>query len=208
MPIQGRNPKEVFDFFEAHVAKVFRETLPVPAHIYIKWTGKPQKELALLEFVNRGNGLTASLPIDTDHGRLFLTLRQHLEAARTDRHYELKTVGYSYRLINDPHPTVKARIRWEYSGDTPAAHAYCRHHVQIAGGVELIEPVLFDLDRSHTPTGWVTFEEIIRFLIYELKTKHLNDDWPGILAESERTFYEEFTTRRYRWQGFKILRRG
>ncbi len=49
------------------------------------------------------------------------------------------------------------------------------------------------------PTGWVTIEEVIRFLIVDLELKPpCGDDWPSTLAESERAFFEEFASKRYR----------
>lgn len=73
-----------------------------------------------------------------------------------------------------------------------------RHHVQLpaylpaAGG-------RIDLDKVHLPTGWVTIEEVIRFLIVELGLKPPGGGgWPDVLATSERAFYEEFTSKRYR----------
>jgi hypothetical protein len=41
--------------------------------------------------------------------------------------------------------------------------------------------------------------------IFELRAKHLNQQWPDALAESERAFYEDFTSRRYRWQRLRGL---
>jgi len=45
-----------------------------------------------------------------------------------------------------------------------------------------------DLSRVHIPTGWVTVEELIRFLIYELGIQSRADDWDKILQDSETRF--------------------
>ena len=55
-----------------------------------------------------------------------------------------------------------------------------------------------DLNRLHLPTGWITIEEVLRFLIEDLGMKPpCGDSWARRLAESERAFYERFVSRRY-----------
>jgi hypothetical protein len=49
--------------------------------------------------------------------------------------------------------------------------------------------------RLHVPTGWVTIEEVIRFLIQELHVTPLSQNWDAILRESEQSFRER-TARR------------
>lgn len=50
------------------------------------------------------------------------------------------------------------------SGATPRSWIrWCRHHVQIAGTPALGGGSL-DLNREHAPSGWVTIEEMTRFL--------------------------------------------
>jgi hypothetical protein len=44
----------------------------------------------------------------------------------------------------------------------------------------------------------VTIEEIIRFLIHDLGVQPVSDDWPLKLEESEREFFENFTSKRYK----------
>ena len=45
----------------------------------------------------------------------------------------------------------------------------------------------------------MTMEEVIRFLIIELGVKPpCGDDWPSVLATSERAFFEQFTGKRYK----------
>ena len=48
----------------------------------------------------------------------------------------------------------------------------------------------------------MTIEEVIRFLIVDLGMPPLcGDEWPELLAESERKFFDEFTGKRYRPRG-------
>jgi hypothetical protein len=44
----------------------------------------------------------------------------------------------------------------------------------------------------------VTIEELIRLLIHELGVVSPATDWPAILMESERKFFEDFTGKRYK----------
>ncbi|HTU98796.1 MAG TPA: hypothetical protein VMF14_23290, partial [Solirubrobacteraceae bacterium] len=77
---------------------------------------------------------------------------------------------------------------------------YSRHHTQMAATVDLGGGAVLDLNKAHVPTGWVTFEEVIRFVIHDLGVKPPCGDeaWPGLLEDSERKFHEEFSGRDYR----------
>jgi len=55
MPIEARKPEEVFERFQDHIGRLFRQTLPVPAHIRLRWLSKGGVR-ATLEFV-RGDGV-------------------------------------------------------------------------------------------------------------------------------------------------------
>jgi predicted ATPase len=97
-----------------------------------------------------------------------------------------------------PDGDAQALIRWEYDKLAPA-DGYARHHVQIRSTVSLGGGRTLDLNKLHVPTGWTTIEEVIRFLIHDLEVKPpCGDEWHDLLAESERAFYENFTSKRYR----------
>ena len=54
-----------------------------------------------------------------------------------------------------------------------------------------------DLNKAHLPTGWVTIEEVIRFLIVDLDVQPpCGDDWPAKLRVSEDAFFQDFTGKR------------
>jgi hypothetical protein len=98
-----------------------------------------------------------------------------------------------------PYRTVTpvVTLRWEYDRSTPNDR-HPRHHAQMRADVTIGTGAL-DLDRAHLPTGWVTLEEVIRFLIVELEIDPpCGDKWPEELAESERRFYGDFTGKRYK----------
>ena len=48
------------------------------------------------------------------------------------------------------------------------------------------------MDDLHLPTGYVPFEEILRFCIVDLGVKPLSENWNEILTESYRQFQAEF----------------
>jgi hypothetical protein len=48
--------------------------------------------------------------------------------------------------------------------------------------------IKLDFDKLHLSTGWVTVEEVVRFLITEIGVKPKRSDWNEILIESEELF--------------------
>jgi hypothetical protein len=73
------------------------------------------------------------------------------------------------------HPENSGRVPW------PHLHAFGVH-----------ESV--DLDRLHPPTGRVSIESVVRFLIEDLGVLPRRADWPAILERNEHLFHE-----RRRW---------
>jgi hypothetical protein len=49
------------------------------------------------------------------------------------------------------------------------------------------------LNDLHLPTGYVAFEEVLRFCIVDLGVHPLSDGWDGVLRESYEQFKTEFT---------------
>ena len=85
-------------------------------------------------------------------------------------------------------------LRWEYE-KFPQENVglWCRHHLQ--GTV----PIDFgqgpgSLNGYHLPTGYVTVEEVIRFLIVDLGVTPLTVDWNAVLDESYSAFKERYAT--------------
>ena len=54
---------------------------------------------------------------------------------------------------------------------------------------------VLDLNRLHTPTGFVLIEYVLRFLLTEMGVKATSDDWESILERSESKFFKEFSGR-------------
>lgn len=204
MPIIERKPEHAFRRFHKHVNKLVTAVLPIPGHIRLAWTSSGVN-VATLEFV-RGDGVGTALPLSTRFGTLYLTLYQALEATPEVTRYRLQTREYSYRVLDQEDPRSNAVLRWEYVADAPPT-GFCRHHVQVTTGVGLGSGV-FDMNRNHAPSGWVTIEEILRFVIIDLGVRPRTNNWPAVLASSERAFYEEFTSKRYLPPQLRLLPGG
>jgi hypothetical protein len=189
MPIIERTPNECFNTFAEHlrglVAATVTDRYPLAT--------VPANARMILSFRQE---IPVAVPIETAYGRLYFYLGQALEAVDDPAGYRLKTRQYWYRIQLDENLQSQAALRWEYDATTAADH-YARHHAQLSTAVELGDATL-DLNKAHLPTGWVTIEEVIRFLIVDLgMSPPCGDDWPNVVRESERKFYEDFTGKRY-----------
>jgi hypothetical protein len=195
MPIIERSPKECFDRFAKHVRCLFAATVSksVPVITTAVMAGKEGR--ATLQF-SMPDGKAVQLR--TEYGRLFFYACQQLRTVpgKEKSTHRLETLRYWYRLQEDASPKASALMRWEYDKTTPP-HLSCRNHLQAQSLVACGDHKL-DLDKLHSPTGWVTLEELIRFLIVDLGIKPpCGKDWVTTLIKSEAAFYEEFTSKRY-----------
>ena len=120
---------------------------------------------------------------------------QTLRVAKiADKQWKLRTVGYRYRIQGSAGIEDEDCLRWEYVAREMRDSAHCRHHLHLQGEYELGQRRTIPLAKVHIPTGWVTVEEIIRFLITELEVKPRDDKWERLLLESEEKF-KEWTAR-------------
>lgn len=190
MPIIERTPQLCFDVFEQHVKSLVAATLTKQPLI-----GLPGEKGRMTLSFREGEAPIAA-PINTSLGRLYLQLSHALEAVPEHGAYRLKTRRYWYRIQRSPDFRSKAILRWEYDSQT-AADQHARHHAQLATTIALDDGEALELNKLHLPTGWVTIEEVIRFLIVDLRVAPpCGDAWPAKLAKSERRFFDEFTGKR------------
>lgn len=192
MPITGRTPDHCFGHFRDYLAPLFTGILSRTAQLHYDAKG----ERRTLSFQEHGQ---ATVPLDTHFGRMFFSFAQLLEAVKEKKTYRLATRQYWYRIQRTPALRDPAIIRWEYdwkfSADTDS---HCRHHVQMPVSLALGNEHSLDLGKVHIPTGWVTIEEVLRFLIMELGIQPVcGAEWPQRLAESERAFFEDLTSKGY-----------
>lgn len=190
MPIEGRTPRDCFSKFEGHVR-------PLMAAVF----GHSQYVGRLIHSDEVLGLSLRAVPLVTSHNdsTLFFFMTHENRAAEVGRGksaYRLETQQYSYRIQPTAELRDRAIIRWEYNRDTPTDH-HCRHHMHVKAEVGIGGDAKLNLDRLHTPTGWVLMEEVLRFLIVELGViPACGDEWPKVLVEGERKFFEEFTSKR------------
>lgn len=192
MPIRANTAKECFDTFSRHIRWLISKTVTEQPPVIPLPTGSQRIQLSFRE------NQPVAAPIAARYGRLYFYLAQLLEAVHEeDGQHRLRTLQYWYRLQTEVSPQTQATIRWEYVRAAPR-NGYERHHVQVPATVPLSSEHSLDLNKIHMPTGWVTIESIIRFLIVDLGfNPPCGDEWPNILEKSEQYFYEHFTGKRY-----------
>jgi hypothetical protein len=105
--------------------------------------------------------------------------------------HQLRSVAYRYRLQEGEGARVPALVRWEFARVDPAIAGHPRNHLHVPCTTGKL-----DFDKVHAPTGWVTLEEVIRFLIHDLgHAAPCGDSWPKVLARSEKLFHGELTSK-------------
>lgn len=130
------------------------------------------------------SGQPVHRPIGT---RYYLFVGQILQAVRVGKQYRPRTLTYTYRIAEASRFDSEPLFRWEYLSREYEKLDFPRHHLHIRTTMKG-ETRVFELKDLHTPTGWVTIEEVIRFAITELKIKSKSSDWDKRLQESEQKF--------------------
>ena len=119
------------------------------------------------------------------------------ETSRNKR-FRLETTRYWYRLQKESGIDKQALIRWEYDQTLREGARQARHHVQLAATIPVPHHAL-DLNKLHVPTGWVTIEDVLRFLVHDLgMAPKCGAAWPADARRIEAKFYKEFTAKRYK----------
>jgi hypothetical protein len=189
MPIIKRTPSECFDTFADHIRGLIAATVSARYPLATLFN-EPRMILSFRE------DQPIAVPIETSYGRLYFYLGQSLEAVEDPEGYRLKTMQYWYRIQGTSDFKSQSIMRWEYDATTAIDH-HARHHAQLATSLGLGDGSL-DLNKAHLPTGWVTIEEVVRFMIVDLgMIPPCGDEWPALVSESEHKFFMEFTGKRY-----------
>jgi hypothetical protein len=200
MAITARTAGECFTRFKDHVGPLVDKLVPTNCIIQCPKLTK-QDELRTLRFVNPEH--RNAVPLESEHGRLYLYLAQELRAEQQEGGlFRLRTVKYWYKIYDrSPAEQDDAIIRWEYEAQQTPWNRHSRHHVQFGQMVPSIplgnsRANAFNLTRLHMPTGWVLMEEVFRFLIHDLGVvPPCGSEWPQVIHESEDAFYSGFTSR-------------
>jgi hypothetical protein len=197
VPIFGRKPWAAFKQFEDHVQRLVGTLLPTQQPITLVGA-ESDEDTAYLGFAPNPGSTVA---LDTVYGWIQFYFRQELRAEHEKGNgFRLTTKRYWYHLYKGD--AIDAFMRWEYVDRKLEPEArYPRHHLHVH---DVVLPVGdtgagIDLKKTHLPTGWVTLEEVLRFLINELGVAPpCGDRWDQELRDGERRFYEEFTSKRYK----------
>lgn len=181
----GDRPAEVFREFRDHISGLLNQTI-TDAPLSLTYR-KHLPTFAQFAFRDEADFPTAA-PLFSKG--LFLAVAQQLQVKQLpDQTWRLHTLSYSYHLLEEASPDSRWIIRWEYVSHFQRRDEHPRHHVHIATVVDT--PVgQMDLDKLHLSTGWVTIEEVIRFLIAEMGVKPKIGDWDDQLLKSEALFRE------------------
>lgn len=138
-----------------------------------------------MEFRHHGEAISVSLG-----DGFYLYLNQTLKAKKEGDVHCLQTLAYSYRVGQGP-SRQDWLIRWEYNSretQEGARGLHPRHHCHLRAGLPCFGNQELLLAKMHIASGWVTIEEVIRFLIHELGVTPKTDNWDQILRESEEKF--------------------
>jgi hypothetical protein len=179
--IYSRTSEESYSDFKEHFNKLMSKLLTDVPLTHIESRGR-----AVMEFRNT-NGEPA-VPLG---GGFFLYLGQTLQAKREATHqFSLRTLGYAYRIAEGPRREDPYVIRWEYISREEQIALHPRHHCHLP--LKLVcgknKSKTYNLDKMHIPSGWVTIEEVLRYLFHELKVRPRVANWDKLLHESEETF--------------------
>jgi hypothetical protein len=185
VPLITRTPREAFHTFQDHLNRTLNKVL---TDYRLEFTVKHAKqERTFLHFRNDEKQPRA-VPLSRPPWHLYLG--QQLRAMPEGRGYALHTIQYAYRVQRTHLIQDEAEVRFEYvSREVEPDASYSRHHVQFHRDARSASPD-FSLSKLHIPTGRVTIENVIRFLITDLGVPPLIETWDEELRKSEAQFRE------------------
>jgi hypothetical protein len=184
--LRGESPEQVFREFRAHLNRLLHTTI-TDASLGLLGSGTRVR----LEFWQSGERRCAYVG-----NGFYLFIGQTLEAVQERDQFRLRTLSYAYRITEGPSFGDPWIIRWEYESREVKPGLHPRHHCHIRDRMQCHnDRTTLDLSHLHLPSGWITIEEVIRFLVHELELEPRSKDWDRLLLESEELF-REWTGRR------------
>lgn len=176
----GDSPTEVFTLFRDHLNGLLHHTITDVPLVQII-----QGDRALLQFRRDGE----SVAVDVGEG-YHLFFSQTLQAKKQKKkEFRLRTLAYAYRIADGPRFQDDWFWRWEYVSRHQQDGLHPRNHCHLPLALPCLGQDLL-LHKLHIPTGWVTIEEVIRFLIHELGVTPASEEWDRHLRDSEKKFQE------------------
>lgn len=196
MPITGRQPADCFKTFRDHLGPVLAATLG-PEHPVICRNDGYRSSLSL----GPPSSVTG-VRLNSSRGSFFFSMRQNLEVVQTadKKSWQLKTREYRYAIYESDAPLAEAVMRWDYVSRVPPGKLWCKHHFQLGRVASKAVSVPFnssslDLNRLHTPTGFVLIEYVLRFLLTDMGVTPAHPDWEAVLDGSISKFFTDFSGR-------------
>jgi hypothetical protein len=186
--LTGRNPDEVFGKFTTHLARLLNRTITDAPLSYLMVSEKENR--AYISFRHHDAQVAAPL---FSHD-LFLFLGQVVTVIQEGESWRLKTLQYRYWIQGDDNANTDSWFfRFEYISPKMRPMMNPRHHMHLPCTLRCGQNDI-ELRQLHIPTGWVTVEEIVRFLVNEVGVRCKARTWDKILLQSEELF-REWTTR-------------
>lgn len=142
----------------------------------------PRRTKAVLAFLDRHR---QPIGVPLRGSSWYLSLKQEFQAVPEEQGYHLHILQYAYRIQQTPSVEDEAEVRFEYiSPLAQPGFPYSRHHVQFHRDYHAVRAG-FSLQKLHIPTGGVTIEQVIRFLVADLGVPPLIENWDEKLRKSE-----------------------
>jgi hypothetical protein len=180
-------PTKVITEFHRHIEKLLHSTItdaPVSLVEYRKSVSNLEARLAL------GGKADDPKAVPLKPIQWYLALSQNVAAIRDKKgNWHLRTLQYSYRLQDGQGLDSRWFFRFEYKSREVLDRLHPRHHLHLPASLDCGSRNV-NLAKVHIPTGWVTIEELLRFLISELGVKTKSKNWDSILRKSEEKLWE------------------
>ena len=183
MPLPVRTSREAFHALQSYANGILNKVLTRHRlEFFVRAAAQDQATLAF--FDRRRVAVAVSLPPSP----WYLHLGLELKAVPEEQGYGLQMLKYAYRIQRTPSLQDEAEVRFEYvSRELDPSARWCRHHVQFHRDYHGVREG-FSPQKFHIPTGWVTIENVVRFLIADLGVPPLIETWEEELKRSEEQF--------------------
>lgn len=185
MSLSARSPREAFHVFQNHANNILNKVLTRYRLEFFVRTAAQDR--AILAFFDRRRVMCA---VSLHPSPWYLHLGLELKAVPEEKGYDLQMLKYAYRIQRTPSLQDEAEVRFEYvSQEVDPEARWCRHHVQFHGDYHDVREG-FSPQKFHIPTGGVTIEDVIRFLVTDLGVPALIETWDEELRKSAERFRE------------------